>query len=176
MTTIDTLFQSVEKLLCKQAWTASNRYGIPFDAALSECHQVFMKATEQFQEGRGTKFSTFLQLKLQWHFLTLARKHIQRATRFAEMELNEEVVGAAPEQHKPALEAVDGMSSEAQEIIEMLLETPAELLGVWDPVRPKQLLARVKLYLRSKHGYSKRRLEEAHKEIQTTFRAIWATT
>jgi hypothetical protein len=171
---LDELFASVEKLLYKQAWAAVAKYGIAFEDALSECHLAFVKATKQFQEGRGTKFSTFLQLKCQWHFLTLASQS-KRAPHFVEIELNEELVGVAPVQHSPCLEAVEGLSSEAREIVGLLLETPAEILGVWSPIKPKQLLRRVKRYLQRKRGYSKARLEKAHEEITNTFRQIWAT-
>ena len=176
LTNQDELFASVEKLLYQQAWAAAQRYKIPYNEALSECYWDFVRASNgRFKEDRGVKFSTFLQYLCMRHFQTIQRKRAKQAARCIEVELNEETVGAAPERHSPCLEAVEGLSAEAREIVGLLLETPAEVVDVWRPVKPQQLLSRVKRYLQRKRGYSKKRLEEAHEEIQTTFRNIWAT-
>lgn len=171
---LDARLADVQNLIYKQAWKASERYKLPFDECLSECYWDFVRATNwKFKPERGVKFSTYLQFLIQIHFRTLLRKRIERDKRFPMSQLNEATAGSVPAQHSPALEAVEGMSTEAREIVNLLVDTPRELLDVWDPVSPKELLRRVKEHLHCK-GHSKPKLDQAHKELETKLRILWA--
>lgn len=173
---IDRSLTDVEKLLYKQAWKAAARYNLSFEEALSECHWLFVRACNgQYDPSRGAKLSTFLTMKIHFHFKTLNHKQRTQTQRFPLIEIDEDLAGAAPARHSPCLEATDGLSEEAQEIIRLLLETPAELVDVWEPSTPRKLLRRVKAHL-CRRGRSQEQLEQAQKEIETTFRSIWAET
>jgi len=169
---VDWLLEDVQKMLYKQAWDAAARYDLPFDECLSECYWGFVRAVNwRFDASRGLKFSSEVFLINSWRFKTRLRRQVRETERFPLAELNEETAGFAPPERSECLEAVEGLSEEAREIIELLLETPQELLE--DLPTPKQLLKRVKQYLQ-RQGHHKRDLARAEEEIEQTFRAIWA--
>jgi len=168
---VDWLLADVQKMLYKQAWAAAARYDLPFDECLSECYWGFVRAVNwRYDANGGLKFSSEVFLINAWRFKTRLRRQVREAERFPLAELNEETAGFAPADRSECLEAVEGLSEEAREIVGLLLETPQELLE--DLPTPKQLLKRVKLYLQ-RQGRHKRDLARAQEEIQQTFRAIW---
>jgi hypothetical protein len=78
----------------------------------------------------------------------------------------------APRQHSDCLEIWEELSGDAREIINLLLETPQELLE--EVPTPKRLLGRVKRYLIAK-GRKANAIHLAHLEIQGKFREVWST-
>jgi hypothetical protein len=170
---IDWLLTDVQKMLYKQAWDAAARYNLPFDECLSECYWGFVRAVNwRFDASKGLKFSSEVFLINAWRFKTKQRRELRDAERFPLVELNEETAGFAVADRAECLEAVEGLSEEAREIVGLLLDTPKELLE--DLPTPKQLLKRVKAYLQ-RRGHHKRDLLRAQEEITRTFRAVWAT-
>lgn len=171
---INRLYVETEKLMYKLAWGAAARYGWNYKECLSECHAQFVRAVNGFyRPSRGMKFSSFLYQLCQWRFTTMRMKETQKAIRMPIVEVDEEKLSSilkAPAQHSPCLEAFGELSRDAREIVALLVETPEEILE--EVTTAKQLLCRVKEYLR-KRGRSKKRLKDAHREIQTTFRTVW---
>jgi len=158
------------KLLYKLAWHTHKTYHVPFDECLSECHYAFVKTLNwRFDPTKGTKFSTQVHNIAHWRLRSLVR---DRTLARPMMELNEEVVGIpAPPMHSPCLEAVEGLSDDAQEIIALLLETPAELMQ--EVMTPKQLLASVRDYLLAR-GKRREDFNQATAEIRLCFQEVWA--
>lgn len=167
---MDTEFAQCEKMLYKLAWRAVETYGLTFSEALSEVGYGFVKAFNwRFKPGRGHKLSTCACSIASWRLHQLV---IDRTTAMPTVEIDDELVGHAPATHSPSLEIVEEMSADAKEIIHLLLETPAEILGQ-APVPITHLLKRVKAYLVSK-GRSKDALDIAHSEIKQRFQEAWA--
>jgi hypothetical protein len=65
------------------------------------------------------------------------------------------------------------LSADAQELLSLLLDTPAEILSGMRPT-PKQLLNRVKKFLLAS-GRDACKLESAYRELKVCFRWAWAT-
>jgi hypothetical protein len=179
-------FPKVEKMLCSLAWKVAQACPVTFEESRSEAYLAFMLACQTYDSRRGSKFSSWCYFKV-W---TSLRSWITKRTRDPLIctEMNDELTGFAPEQRGEIMDMIGGLSEDAQEIISLLLETPAEILEVGrissgprrgqsldlgNKMTPKQLLARVKEYLRSK-GLDKRRIERAQREIELRFWEVWA--
>ncbi len=164
-------FLECEKMLFKLAWAASTKHDLPFSDCLSECSFAFVKAINwRFKPERGAKLSTCVYSIAKWrlHELVLAKRAAH-----ANEEIDEEKLGDAPPLHSPSLELVDDLSNDAKEIIRLLLDTPAEVLGI-QPVPVKQLLTKVKAYLIKRRGKRRSDLDKAHQEIKNCFQQAWA--
>lgn len=163
-------FRDMEKMLYKLAWTYHKTYNLDFNECLSECHWAFVKAVNwRWNPKKGTKLSTTVYTIAQWRLKNL---RIAKMRQPQLLEINEEIVGAAPETRSEALEIAEGLSEDAREIVELLVNTPAELLRD-APVPLNHLVSRVKRHL-AKKGRNKTRLEKAHREIVQCFQAAWA--
>jgi len=110
-----------------------------------------------------------------WQIKSRATSHWTRQQELPQIEFKENLRGVlkltAPVVHSPCLEVVEELSEDAREIVQLLVETPAELLnGVTTPHR---LLARVRAFLMRQRGYSRTRLRRAQEEVQEAFRELW---
>jgi len=163
-------FEEVKDMLYKLAWTTHYTHGLPFETCKSECYFAFVKAYNwRYDPTKGTKFSTCVYGIAKWRMRNLIR---ERMSEIPMLEINEEVAGAAPPERSESLELIDDLSADAKEIIQLILETPAEILG-HSPVPISHLLGRIKAYL-EKRGRPRRALNEAHREIQQRFQEAWA--
>jgi hypothetical protein len=162
----------VEKMLYDLAWRTANTYPVPFEEAKAEAYYAFVRACHDYNptKAKGSKFSSWCYFWVWTHLKTFVTKRSTDPLLFVEpAELKD---GEAPSAWSPTLELVDELSEDAREIISLLLETPSDLLG-GRSVTARQLLALVKKHL-VEAGRSKVRVEKAHIEIETKFRAAWA--
>jgi len=166
-------FPKVEKILYKVAWNFSQNYPITFEECKSEAYYAFMKACEDYKPERGQKFSSWAYY---WAWCKLKDLVMRRSAEPLDfMEINEELLGAAPPAQIESLELIDDLSADAKEIISLLVESPAELISLGAPMTAKQLMKKVKEYLVEECGKDKKVVEAAHKELQTRFQTAWAT-
>jgi len=165
------MLPQVQKMLYSQAWKFAKTYPITFEECLSEAYFAFMKACEDYQPERGQKFSSWCYYWVWCKLKDLVMKRTKDPLEF--VEINDDLLGEAPPAISPSLEIVAELSSDAQEIVALVLETPAELLG-GAPATAKQLLRRVKDYLVEHCGRSKDDVDAATLEISSRLRASWA--
>lgn len=166
----ETAFQGVEKMLYGLAWKCHRTYGVPYEDALSECYYAFVKALNwRWKPGKGTKFSTTVQNIAQWRLKSLI---INRANAVPTCELEDHMVGEAKPVRAESLELICDLSEDAKDIVALICETPAEILGA-SPVPVKQLVSRIKRYL-EEQGRERQKLDAAHRELQLRFREAWA--
>lgn len=170
-------FQEVEKLLYDLAWKYTRRYMIPFDDTKREVYWGFVKCYEQYDPARRASFSTACYFIAEMKLRTLV---IHRTNEKPCDELNEETASFAPSERSECMEMIEDLSTDAQELVRLLVETPKEIIGwahEWNPqvrpVSPMQLLKRVKKYLVEK-GRQKETLEAAEMEIRQRFQQVWA--
>lgn len=163
------MLPEVEKMLYKQAWKLSENYGIPFEEARSEAQLAFMRACYDFKPERGAKFSTWCYY---WVWCQL-KDFITRRTNdpLIPTEINEEMLGEAPPEHSPSLELVAELSSDAQEVVSLLLETRQEAEAI--AVTAKQLLRKIRVQLVEEVGWERTRFDKAHEELHTTLNHAW---
>lgn len=166
----DVAFASVEKMLYSLAWRTAKTYGLQFEDCRSECYYAFVKALNwRYNPNKGTKFSTCVHTIAAWRLRNLV---LDKINTVPTVEVEEEMLGAAPPERSESLELIDDLSDDAKEIIELLLETPGEILGQ-APTPVNQLLNKVKNYLVNQ-GKCRKDLNKAHLEIQTRFTEAWA--
>jgi hypothetical protein len=166
-------FPQVEQMLYSIAWEFCNKYPVSFEDAKSQAYWGFMRAVELWNR-RGyseerAKFSTWCNFCTRCNMMNLITERSK--SREIPTEINEELLGEAPSLSSPCLEILEGMSSEAREIVHLLLETPSEVLH--EVGTPKQLLRSVKAHLVSR-GRCKQRVEAACIELRMGFRAVWS--
>lgn len=156
-------------MLFKLASVASATHGLDYDECLRECYWAFVKAVNwRWDPTKGTKLSTTVYTIAKWRLKNLKRA---RDMAIPTLELNEEIA-TAPPLRAESLELIDDLSADAREILDLILETPGEVLGR-SPVPVRHLVKRIKEYL-SKKGRDQRALESAHRELQECFRTAWA--
>jgi len=177
------VFPKVEKMIYSQAWKFAKKYPITFEEAKAEAYYGFIRACYKF-EGRGSKFSSWCYF-IVW--VTLKDLITARAKdpmipvdpmphTEAERRDVEELMGTVSEEgikFKEEIEdTVSDLSTEAKEMLGLLLEPPAELLE-GDRPTPKQLLSRVKKHLLAK-GRAKAQLKVAYAELEERIKGALA--
>ncbi len=178
------MFPQVEKMLYAQAWKFANSYPIPFEEAKAEAYFAFVRACHDYKKGRGSKFSSWCYYWVWTALKDLITKRSKDPHVFidlmAEDEMErrqaEEMIGVessvSGEFREFVEDIVTGLSDDAKELLHLILDAPAELLG-GDRPTPKQLLVRVKKFLLAS-GKEKCKLDLAHLELERCFREAWA--
>lgn len=164
-------YEDVKLMLYQLAWDYQRRYGITFEEALSEAHWGFVRAWRRYNAGKHASFSSWCYFVANKKLQGLIRDRARDPVLI--MEINEELVGEAPAERSPCLEVVEGLSKEAQEIVKLLLETPAELLQE-GTATPRQLLARVRDYMIARGKVTRKGFAQADAEIRAAFSEVWA--
>jgi DNA-directed RNA polymerase sigma subunit (sigma70/sigma32) len=172
----DSVFPTVEKMLYKTAWRAATTYHIEFEDARSEVFVGFVKACAKFDPSKGAKFSTWCHYAIWCHIQTTMRKS-NRDIRKSPTATEELAVDGANAPkcfpvERPSLELIQFMSEDAQEIMNLILETPEDLVGV--SMTARQFL-RTTMDRLVGMGRSAKRVERAVFEIQKTLRQGWAS-
>ncbi len=159
---------SVNKMLYDLAWKARNSR-FPFEEAISEAYWAFVQACYSYDPHRGAKFTTWCYFKTWTHLKTVVTKKTRDPLVFTEMK--EELVGAAPANKRDFLDMVEDLSSDAREIISLLLDAPKEVLHTV-PTTTAQLLSRVCDHLGFNRGWDGFQSGVTLHEIQTRFAEI----
>lgn len=157
------VFPEVEKMLYKLAWATSNKYHIPFEEVRSEAYFLFMKACRNYKPKRG-KFSSWCYLVVSMYLKTFIMKRSEDRLTFVE-EVGDDLMGAAPAKDEGVerIKLVEDISSDAKEIISLLVETPRELM-VLATATPREFVKKVKDYLIQK-GRTAEQVDNARKEL-----------
>jgi len=168
------VFPQVENMLYSLAWSTAKKYPVTFEEARSEAYFAFMKACTEYSraKSKGGKFSSWCYFKTWTHLKTWITKRTNDRLVFMENNDREDTMAiAAPATVSSHIELVEDLSEDAREMVNMLVETPAELLGL--SMSPKRFMKRVKECL-VKKGKTKQQVERAHRELLTTFQTAWA--
>lgn len=146
-------FPEVEFMLYRLAWDA---WGLPFAEAQSEAYYAFMLACATYQPDRGMKLSSWIYYKVERHLKTYRRR--KRKDRLVPAEITDTLLNAAPrpERRNTLRDILEKMqeselSQEAQEMVSLLWESPAEVLDEL----PRDALKRVKDHLSYEYGYDR---------------------
>lgn len=186
----ESAYLEVQDFLRKLAWKFVARYNVPFEEAMREANWGFVQAVQKYDPNRGAKFITFVGFTannrlMDWIMYRAKQPemvNIEEAVPFLFLEETElfrtsdcvsEIPAHAPAQRSESLDMIEDLSTDAREIISLLIESPGELLGS-APATARQLLHKVKRYLVEQKGRNKKRIDEATLEIQTRLREGWA--
>lgn len=166
----EAMFPKVEKMIWKLAWRAHQTHGIPLEDTYSESAWGFLQACRMYRPDAGTSPETFTYRIISYKLLALRLKEGEREK--ARVQMTEEQLELVPlPQHEWSVDLLSGLSEDAQEIVQLLIESPAELLG-GIPRNAKTLLNKALRYLK-RLGRDTERLEMACDEIRLKLRECW---
>ncbi len=165
----ETVLPDVEKIIFQLAHRFSNTYPITYDECLSEGYLAFMKACMDYKPDRKTKFSSWVYYWVWTKLKDLVMKRSKEPLDF--IEIDEEHLGEAAPTRPAYLDFVEDLSYDARDIIQMLVETPKELLSV--ATTPKQLLNKIKEHMVERHGYKPSEVNRAVEEIRLVLQEEW---
>lgn len=74
-------YNDVQNLIRNIVWSFIKKYGGEFDEYLPEANYQFIRAYDYFEEGKGTKFSTFLYYVI-WRRLISFHKYLHQLNSF----------------------------------------------------------------------------------------------
>lgn len=164
----DAAFEAVQKMLQSLAWRAKMDPKWPFEDAYSEACLAFMSAYDKYDPDRGMKFSSWVFFKARLH-LRKCRKEVVNDPHVY-CEITEKLGGVAPGYQKAWIEMLDDLSSDAREIVSLLIETPRDILSIMPvPREPEQLLAKVCEELGFEKGWDTLYQEITVHEIRAKF-------
>jgi len=167
------MFPLVEKMIYRLAWRTSETYPISFEEARSEAYAAFLCCCQDYKPDRKMKFTSACYYWIWTILKDLVMKRSADPLNFIEEEKDLVALAGGKETLRvDSLDLAAELSEDAKEIIQLLVETPGELLeGV---PTPKQLLSRVKTHLINQ-GRERGRIEKAHVELRSRFQEVWAT-
>lgn len=181
------MLPQVEKLLYDLAWKFHRRYPLlPFEDAKSQSYWGFMMACKNWKPDRGAQFSSWVYFCASMHLRNLVMARSEETTRFpraiptfhdkdenlTELEDAFYQAATAGPAHSDVLDLVADLPEDAKTIVQMLLETPGELVG--RSMTPRQLLRKVKTKLVFDHGLPRSRVETACAMLRERFQEAWA--
>lgn len=162
----------VEKMLYKLAHKYSLTYPIDYDTALAEAYYGFMRACYDYRPDRNTKITTWVYFWVWTHLKTVVMR--RSSDRLVPVEVEEDMLGTYEPERPAVLEVLHTLSEDAREIIALLLETPAELLGDRS-FTPLQLFTHIKKHLLQGRK-TKEEIRLAEEQIRERLREHWRVT
>jgi len=166
---------SVEKMLHAMSWRYAKAYPVPYEECLSESYAAFMYACERFRPGKLTKFSSYCYFIVSCKLKDLVTSRTKDPLVF--VEIDDDLCGAAPPppEFKKQVEGVlKEVSADAACILDMLLETPMELLR--GPMLDEaQIVERVYQHLRRTVGLDPTYFRRAMEELSQHLNRVWST-
>jgi hypothetical protein len=161
---IDQTYQDHEKILWDRAWSFASSTGHPVEDLVSVGRSAFMRAWKGYDPGRGGAFGTLFYQVLNRELARYVGKY-----RPSEREAPEEgslFTNPDPTSRMSVEELLAEVSREAREVLTLLIQAPAEILGVFGWSNPKALRGRVRTYLREERGWTWRKIDEVMREMR----------
>lgn len=152
-------FKEVEKLLWLQAHRTSKIYSLEVEDAFGEACVIFCEACNQWEENRG-KFSTFLFRKLSNELINWGSREIRRKGNSLPDNLSINEPGYLSIE---IMERIKSLSKEAQKVIDIMINSPKEVLDLTLP--PKRARTQLRDYLIKDLGWKKIQYRKVYKEL-----------
>lgn len=164
-------FPGVQKIIYQLCHRFSNAYPVPYDECQSEAFVAYMYACKSYKS--KMKFSSWVFAVVSWKLKDLVIRRSRERLSFigaSAQDWEEDPILAKNFIKPPAKDNVRDMladlSEDAQDMVEMILETPRELVGL--SMTPKQFLRKVKQHM-EEWGYARQTLKNAERELHTRF-------
>lgn len=159
-------FPKVEKMLYNLAWKFHAQYPLlAFEEAKSQAYWGFMEACRMYKEGHKTKFLTFCYQIVWYKLKDLVMSG--SSDRLVLSEMDDDLCGEVAPAVSNVRDLIADLPQDAHTIVEMLLETPAELIGL--SMTPKQFLTKVKAYLVEHRGHTYEQVDAACALLRARF-------
>jgi len=172
MTNEEKLYDRYEKLIYKQAWKWAQKTGREFKDLLSVCNEAFMECTCKFQPERA-KFSTLLVRSCSNRIIDYLRKFDMPT----EEEQKEESILTASNCTSRSIKLIelkDELSAEGRELVEVVLESTAEIFeSVSLQGASRQAIRRVVKNMMWEKGWTDYKISLAFSEVEQTLSKVY---
>lgn len=157
-------YKDYEKLIKKISWSWHKTTGIELEILIAEANVAFVEC-QKYHDSKKGKFSTLLYHNIESKFKNLLAYQNQSRHNGIEVELENLILSSPGKQEKRCIfqDALTKLSIEAQQIITVVLEAPADLLAMLP--KPKLSKHQLTQYLRLK-GWKIPAINKAYIEIR----------
>lgn len=167
------LLQEHTPLLINRVNSWHDTTGVGQDELWHEAHTAFACAVRSFDATKGSKFSTYLYRCVENQMAYAVKKWNKVAAPMIVQdadgnEVNPADLQPAPQDREWMLrDEVDSLSDDAKTVVELLLDTPAELATILseNSNAPKLQRGSLKRYLQEQHGWSLTKVWDTFREI-----------
>ena len=149
-------YQDYSKLIKKIAGKFARKTGMEFEEVEAEANVIFVECLNAFDPNKG-KFSTLLTVSIWSRYINILKKKNSLKYHNIQVEYLDTMHGVSPELDYLFKNTLASLSTEAKEIIDIVFNTPAELLNTVTLSKPNLNLSisRIKKYLVNKNWKSK---------------------
>jgi DNA-directed RNA polymerase specialized sigma subunit len=148
-------YEKVVGLITSRVQYWSTIADMDYDDLLSVAHEIFVDARTKYQPNRGAKFSSYLYMRLNSRFNQLRIKQEKRwrkvkvmPDQFIEMYCSTKY---QPERQMSFKQMLTSLSAEAMQVVNIVLNTPAELIELARGVASRKDICHVNKTLLSKY-------------------------
>ena len=165
MTTTE-LYSRYHRTIYNLAWKAHDRCpSLEVDDFVSEGNLIFLKCIDHYEEDKSACFHTYLYSSVKGFFRGMIQK---QAAQFAELDPPSYDIN--PERQTLVMDALSKMSTDAQEVVEIILESPKAFIDAV-PHITKQTI-REFLWTIWPGEEKQNRITNAFKEITETLKSL----
>jgi len=151
-----------------------------YDDLLSVAHEIFVDARTKYQPNRGAKFSSYLYMRLNSRFNQLRSKRERRwkkvkvmPDQFIEMYCSTKY---QPERQMAFGQMIASLSAEAMQVVNIVLNTPTELIELARGVANKKDICHINKTLLNKYlrgrGWKVSAIDRVFAEIRAGLNGI----
>ena len=158
---ITSTYEDTRMLIFQISHRMSSTYYLPFEEVLGQAHAIFVDAFYSYDASFNTKFTTWLQNKLQWGLTTWLQKEYRSRLH---VELNEEVVGSRTSHPHVMKDLLAEMTDEAR----IVMSSPDELIAImeWGKIEgQKQIRQTIREYIVDRLGWAADEINRGFHEI-----------
>lgn len=166
-------FFDCEQLIVAIVWRYYREQGGCYDDWLAEAKIAYLRAYESFDPQYGTRFSSWLYGKLEYHLRNVATQRRRRYYR-------NKVFNASDVQDAPLDTAVqnetsfdlrmqdvcENISTDAMYVLKLLLDTPKELKAAMRSRKPRDMRKYIYRYLCKHDGWPRAKIDQAFLEVK----------
>ena len=161
-------YEDVQKLIYKMCHLFRRRHGGEFEELVAEANVAFCKAYEHWRANGGACFSTYLATAIYRRLLDKKRTARRRAHVWKEGQWYDFQVPAPAGGWQRLSALVEGLSEDAKTIVQLVLDTPAELLSEVKSRGGKSCNWRTSIldHLADDAGWKQNRVSRAFQEVR----------
>jgi len=156
-------YKENQRLLHLLSHQAAMRCGRPEEDLFGEACAIFMRATTSFDAERGVTFRTYLWRAVHNGLVAFGKK--QDLAPDPE-HVPEPITTLTPDRRLMLMEWLDGLSHEAREVALIILNGPAEVMGISLQSLHRLSLDQIKRYLRKDLGWKWVTIWKALRELK----------
>ena len=158
------LYYQFEDMLNKHAWGVAKQYGMEFDDCKRECNAIFLHALKSFNASLSG-FSTHLTNCLKTRLINFTKASMDSHTVPIDTVSASALIKSQPDNF---LNKVKELSKEAQELVDLIVHGPAELID--HPPTPTAIRREIKSHLINDQDWKPYHVRKVFHEIRLLLR------